>query len=270
MNIREYIESGILELYVAGSLPEDQKREVEQLAVQYPEVRKEITAIEEAFELYAHAHAKKPSGQVLENILSKIESGQKTSEKKTARTIPLNAERREGTVRILRTLAYAASILLLISLGLNVYYYNSYKRVQTDLAKLENDNLELAKQYQTMQANYTEIASEMDVLKNPDYMAVTMKGMPISPSSTAMVFWDKKSGTLYISANNLPQPENGKQYQLWALVGGKPVDAGVFTMNGNMQLMKNIPQADAFAVTLEPEGGSPEPHLDFLYVIGNV
>ncbi|MEZ4904504.1 MAG: anti-sigma factor [Spirosomataceae bacterium] len=69
---------------------------------------------------------------------------------------------------------------------------------------------------------------------------------------------------------SLPTPTSDKQYQLWALVGGNPVDLGVFDVNTAMQKMKAIPKADAFAVTLEKKGGSPTPHLEELYVMGKV
>ena len=39
MNSREYIESGILELYVFGKLSDEEITEVNQMAAQYPEVR---------------------------------------------------------------------------------------------------------------------------------------------------------------------------------------------------------------------------------------
>jgi hypothetical protein len=56
------------------------------------------------------------------------------------------------------------------------------------------------------------------------------------------------------------------------MVDGKPVDAGVFEMKEGpgMMKMKNIPRAEAFAITLEKKGGSQAPSLDKLYVMGKV
>jgi anti-sigma-K factor RskA len=56
------------------------------------------------------------------------------------------------------------------------------------------------------------------------------------------------------------------------MVDGKPVDAGVFDIKdgAGMVRMKNIPRAQAFAITLEKKGGSPTPSLDKLYVMGKV
>ena len=71
--------------------------------------------------------------------------------------------------------------------------------------------------------------------------------------------------------NKMPQPSQGKQYQLWALVDGKPVDAGMVDANcTTVCKMKNIPKAQAFAITLEKAGGSPSPTMEAMYVFGKV
>jgi anti-sigma-K factor RskA len=87
----------------------------------------------------------------------------------------------------------------------------------------------------------------------------------------ATVFWDKRSKDVYLMPNKLPAPSAGKQYQLWALINGKPVDAGVIDGNcTGLCKMKNIPNAQGFAITLENQGGSPVPTLTQLIVAGNV
>jgi anti-sigma-K factor RskA len=69
----------------------------------------------------------------------------------------------------------------------------------------------------------------------------------------------------------LPVPPADKQYQLWALKNGKPIDAGVFEMDTEMHMMPvTIADADAFAITLEKKGGSPAPTLSQLYVMGKI
>ena len=50
LNIQEYISSGILELYVRGSLSATEMQEVEEMANAHPEVRQEIEEIEKAVE----------------------------------------------------------------------------------------------------------------------------------------------------------------------------------------------------------------------------
>jgi anti-sigma-K factor RskA len=79
---------------------------------------------------------------------------------------------------------------------------------------------------------------------------------------------------VYLDVRKLPAPPTGKQYQLWALDNGKPVDAGVLaaatTAGDSLQQMKDIASAQAFAMTVEPEGGSINPTLSTLTVVGNI
>ena len=71
----------------------------------------------------------------------------------------------------------------------------------------------------------------------------------------------------------MPVTDAEHQYQLWALVDGVPVDLGVFDAEGNgigFKDMKSIGKAQAFAVTLEPKGGSKNPTLDQMVVMGAI
>jgi anti-sigma-K factor RskA len=64
----------------------------------------------------------------------------------------------------------------------------------------------------------------------------------------------------------MPQLANNKQYQLWALIDGKPKDLGVFDARQDnvMIQMNDTKKAQAFAITIEKKGGVPTPTLDSL------
>ena len=106
-------------------------------------------------------------------------------------------------------------------------------------------------------------------------LVVKMPGTNVATSpdsnSVATVYWHTKSKDVYLLVNNLPQPPSDRQYQLWAIVDGKPVDAGVFDIQNSQGLlrMKNMPRAQIFAVTLEKRGGSTTPEGP-MYVLGKV
>ncbi len=72
-NRKAYIDSGILELYVLGFTSPEQSREVELLAADDPDIRIEITAIEEAMEALAMAHAIAPNPIVKPFLLATID-----------------------------------------------------------------------------------------------------------------------------------------------------------------------------------------------------
>ena len=77
----------------------------------------------------------------------------------------------------------------------------------------------------------------------------------------------------YLDVIDLPAPPTNKQYQLWAIVDGQPVDMGVFDNAVGVKTFEAVPfiaNAQAFAVTVEDIGGSPTPSLETMVVIGNV
>jgi mannose-6-phosphate isomerase-like protein (cupin superfamily) len=66
--IADYIESGILELYVLGHTSAEESREVEHMAAAHGEIRRELDTIRGAMEAYATAHAVQP-GALLKPVL---------------------------------------------------------------------------------------------------------------------------------------------------------------------------------------------------------
>ena len=84
-----------------------------------------------------------------------------------------------------------------------------------------------------------------------------------------MLYWCQNNKEVRVSPGNLPKPPQGMQYQLWAMVDGKPVSAGLFNMH-ELQQMNITPRADAFGVTLEKEGGADQPNMDELKVFRKV
>ena len=73
MTIIEFINSGILELYVMGNASESEQEEVESMANQYNEIRQEIDRISEALEKYAMVNAIRPSPVVKTMLMATID-----------------------------------------------------------------------------------------------------------------------------------------------------------------------------------------------------
>jgi anti-sigma-K factor RskA len=111
----------------------------------------------------------------------------------------------------------------------------------------------------------------IDVMHNPTMAMIKLPGIKGKENNMATVFWNKTNKEVYLVANILPKVETGKQYQLWALVNGKPVDAGMLDPEcEGVCKMKTIPDAQGFAITLEKQGGSPTPTMSDMFVMGKV
>jgi quercetin dioxygenase-like cupin family protein len=72
MNLREFIESGIIEMYCMGIASEEETVLVEKMAAAHEEVRKEIMEVNDALEKYSSASEKSPAHILRNKILSGI------------------------------------------------------------------------------------------------------------------------------------------------------------------------------------------------------
>jgi len=263
VNVQEYISSGIIESYVLGLASPEEQLEFESMSRQHPEVEAARIAFELSLEQQAMANAVQPPADMKQKIQAAVVGGQQE-----ARVIPLDATHSRHTNWI--KYAAAASIILLVgSIIWNISLINRNKQLQNNyegtVAKL-NDT----------QSRLSSFESEVNKLVgNPNVKMAAMKGLEASPSSVATVYWDSTSKDVYLTVNNLPQPPSDQQYQLWAILNGKPIDVGLIANEyfiGEKKLllrMKNVSGAQAFAITLEHKGGSDTPKGK-MYVLGNL
>ena len=274
MNIQEYINSGLLDLYAADALSPSESREVELLAAKYPEIQTEINVIQDSLEGYAAAHAKQPSATLKAKILDAL------PEMATA-TKPLKvAEQPESKPKIQTlpprsawyaspTAIAAAMVGLATSMGLNVFLYSNWQDASSRAASLLAEKTILVENSSVQKASYTQ---QLASLTSPMTKTITLKGLPIAPTAKVMVYWNANDKSTLVAVQNLPAAPSDKQYQLWALMDGKPIDAGMLDTSGvaNVQRLKDIANAQAFAITLEPRGGVPSPTMDQMYVMGTL
>jgi len=79
MNIEEYIESGILELYIADLLSAEERSEVERIMAQHTEIREEVSLLRTALEQAAIAPP--PPSHIRENLKRTISDGPRIEQK---------------------------------------------------------------------------------------------------------------------------------------------------------------------------------------------
>jgi len=140
------------------------------------------------------------------------------------------------------------------------------------LSDLIAQHQQIAQDYNRVNQRLDGMENDLRVMDNPSFTRVTMKGTENAPGSLATVYWNPGSKEVYLKIQEMKALAQGQQYQLWAIVDGKPVDAGVFDFpGGGMVKMKEIGVgADMFAVTIEPSGGRNSPTLSTLQVAGKV
>ncbi len=269
MNIEEYISSGILESYVLGNVSAEERKEVESHADTYPEIKAELEEIEKAIQTYATKHSVTPPSHLKNKILGKIASETNTSDivsEPVIRSINTNTPVNSGP----SYWSIAATILLLISTGFAVYFGVRSNKLDGYMDSMAKVNTALSDSLKVVSSNLFHAQNDMAILNDPMYKIVNLKGLKPAPDAKAMVCWSPTDKTVYIEIEKLPMPPQGMQYQLWAIVDGKPVSEGMLAMGSGLHRMSNVENAQAFAVTLEKAGGSPTPNMDAMYVMGTI
>ena len=254
MEQQDIISSGLLELYAVGVATPEETLEVERWRDMYPEAASELLRIEDAMKIYAMANGVMPPGDLRQKILSELPF-QRPGNTKVFSISPVR-----------RALAAVAIIVLIGSVLLNITLYAKYVRAEKLFASSQ-------KQFNDQRADYVNIQRDMYVVQNKHSEPVALRGLEAAPDAAAKIFWMKNTGDVYIDPSNLPPAPDSMQYQLWAIVDGKPVDAGMIERDPSkkfrIQKMKSFGRAQAFAVTLETIGGQPEPKGK-MYVMGEI
>lgn len=250
MNVKEYISSGIVESYVMGLASEAERQEFEANCIQYPE----IAEARKLFELMLEEQLLKDAVTVPGFLKPQIQERVKNSSSEITTQENPEDHKPVRRVGVWRWIAAASLILLAAS----VYWVLITNRKYEELRAR---NKELETQVQQSTAQMTEMQEDLDKLQKHPMKTVALKSE--DARAYAIVYWDTVSTSrdVYLLINNLPQPASDKQYQLWALFNGQAIDLGMIEVKEKRLLyrMKNVQNAEAFAISLEPKGGSVAP-----------
>jgi anti-sigma-K factor RskA len=110
-----------------------------------------------------------------------------------------------------------------------------------------------------------QIEKLVGVLASPDTETVKLAGTSDAANASGLVKFNAKAGIVLYSAD-LPALPKDKSYQMWLVpANGAPISAGLLGPGGHAwgsmwtaEVPVNTP-AKAFAVTIEPVGGAPQP-----------
>ncbi len=256
MTAKEYIESGILELYVYGTLNEAENKDIVAAIAEYPEVKAEVEKIEKTLKALAE-HTAPP---VSKNVWNTI-----------------NANLFSAKVRTLQPswttyIGWAASVLLLVGL---FWMFNQNSSLQNELVEIQNENQELLERIISTEESLAETESLLNLLRDKDIKAINLPGhAPVAPEAFAKVFYNQTTQTVHLDARGLPEPPEGMVYQVWSLKMDPltPTSIGLLDdfaiVDNKVFVLQNIPESEGFGITLEPAGGSETPTLEQLYTLG--
>lgn len=277
MDTKAYIESGIIESCVLGLATTEDAAELELLCRQHADIKQAVEAFELLIEKQAFENAVTPPADIRNKLMAALANefaNENENDKIIAPVIAMKDDNTSGaddnkTKRIgfWKYMAAASVILLVASAALNFYLYNNYQSASTKYQALLTQRNSLQANNDVFHTKLNDFEESMRIIQNPDMRVVKLEPTTGKENNLATVYWDTKTKDVYIIPSKLDPAPAGRQYQLWAIVDGKPVDAGLIKDCNGVCKMTNTPRAQKFAITLEQKGGSPTPHLDQLYVI---
>jgi len=245
-----------LELYALGALPDQQEAEVREHISICAQCTASLAESRGHASLLAFSvDQEKPSPAAKEKLFARIAAERGTNPTGTA-SFP-------GSIRPLHkpTVAWwnwvlvpATAILAILSLSLwqqNIRLYSELRNAQHVAAEFQKERLHVEKL--------------INVLSSPQTITVKLAGTPDGPTNSGVVRYNSVSGLLVYTADLPPLPAD-KVYQMWLVpLNGTPISAGTFLAAGpgkshmfTAEISGNA-QPKAFAVTIEPAGGNPQP-----------
>jgi anti-sigma-K factor RskA len=261
VNVKEYIKSGVVESYVLGIATDAERTEFEQRCAEYPEIAEARDAFERALEARLIQDAVQPPAGLKEKILNTIAPA----------ALQYGAEevREEAPVRRMNVWRLVAAACFLGLLGVGYWAFSTAEKYKEAIARQSVAEQQLQQKNSELAA----IQQDAEMMQKPGVKMAALKGTPNAPQAMTTVFWDSTTKDVYLLVNNLPQAPTEKQYQLWALLDGKPIDLGMLESKEKRLLvkMKNVQNAQAFAITLEERGrANTEKPEGQMYVLGNL
>ena len=260
--MEELITSGKLELYVTGSLPIEERDEITSMIKKHPEVQREVEKIERTLLTLGSAVAPPIPAQIWANILKAIDG---------VRYLP----KEQGTNWTAIT-GWAAAVACMIGLFWSI---NEKNNIQDDFNTVNTQNIVLTEDKDAAQKSLKEASQVLAIVRNKEFKTITLPGnQAVSPDAYATVYFNAKEGVAIIDASGLPTPPADKEYQVWSLIMEPLTPSSMGLINASTAIssenqvykFENLPETQAFGITLEPKGGSESPNLTQLYTLGTV
>ncbi len=247
----------LLPAYALGALDGIEREELEaHLATGCPECRRELARWEADLSSLAESLAAElppvaPSDVARARVLKGIEEPR----------APEVARPRRWAV----WLPLAAALVLAVLAG------TAYQGSRRELDQLGSERERLARQVAALDSELAAARSEgrrlaraLEVVSAPGMRPVALAALG-GQSGAGRAFVDPATRRAVFVASGLPALPAERDYELWFIAGGKPVPAGVFDVDAEGRARLEVEhvappeQIDAWAVTVEPAGGRPQP-----------
>jgi anti-sigma-K factor RskA len=248
--------------YALGALSPEEARAFEAFLATSPEAQREVAEFRDVAALLALAGAADaPDPDLRHRVLERV--GERKTRSLASR--PAAAGPTRATAPRLVWGALAASLIAVLGLGAGLLSLRA--RVTELRQELVHREQTLARQQQAL----LEREATLNAILDPgvQMFQLTSSG---DPEPGIQLFWNRQRNTAIVHGFRLKPVPAGRAYQLWFIKDGKPVPSVTFKPepdgHAKVEQVSVPPDGDvsAAAITVEPEGGSPQPTSPILLV----
>jgi anti-sigma-K factor RskA len=247
-----------LALYAMGALDDQHCPELQAHLGSCGECRRELEALRADMALLAlSAAGPQPPQRARQRLTETIAAEQQPAAR--AQPMPVLGRLRP---RWLSLAPIAVAVLLAVtSLGLLL-----------EVQRLKDANAKVLQALAVEKQDSAHAKEILAMLNDPKLQHMTLVAAKTARESQVRTIYQKDKGHLLLLANNLEQIPDDKVYQLWLLpTSGAPMPCGTFRVDskGNSMMLDTMEaegvDAQGFAVTVEPVGGSKTPTMPIMY-----
>ena len=248
-------------LYALGTASAAERKDFEAHLTTCAECRAELAELRRVLDALAlSAPAAAPAPHLRDRILAAAGND---------RGGPRQAERRSS---LPWWLSAAASLIAVIALAQWWSTANRLEQLSVELATAREQLASAERLRASAERTAADSASRLAILAAPDAVPIPLAGQAVSPNAAGRVVFSPSRGVIF-TATNLPPLPAGRVYQLWAVTAPAPVGIALVRPGdgGQADTITTLPAGvapAAFALTIEPEGGSPGP-TGAMYLVGS-
>jgi len=264
------IESGMLEMYLLGLLPDEQVTVLEKILIEDDELAEKYAEIEQDFESVSFENAIQPPDFIKEDLFESIRK-----EYANVKTLPkedTSTENKGKTSQpFLWIAASLAALFLLSSLWMFTQWNTSKDDLQVTQKELDTTQKELndiKSQMKSLQGDLKNSQLLADVVKDPNTLQYSLKGNAKIPGGFATAYINHEDKSAIVNVQKLPELPEDKTYQMWADVEGEMINMGVIDKSKDVVVLQYIDEATSLNITIEPAGGSD--HATVTQLVTNV
>lgn len=271
IDVKQYIESGILEDYLSGTLSETERKDVESTVDKYPEIAQELASMSMSLSMMADIGAVQPASYMEDRIWNEILATNFDEDESNADIIKPEVPK---TSKLPYIMSIALAIIAFVSIYFIIIANGKLDRANEKIANIEQANKELQTEFDQLKYNYDSLVSISNIYNLDNTSIVVMKpNRRNTINSLVVIVWDKLNNKIYLDVKRLPNSETGKKYFLWGITQiGRQINLGSFIHNGSNQTVEltGIRDAVRYILTQEKESGVSYPTMSKVYTTADV